>query len=99
MAKYRYVWDRENKKKRYAGKYPDLSTQRFGASGENDAGQSYALVPKDAGIKREFIGSDSNTYTFYKENLGYYTVTATSFEDALRIAKTRGYNRKNYQKR
>ena len=96
---YIYGWDTENRKKRYMGKYPDANPNARGYYGKNEAGQFHELIPKDAGVKREFKGSPSTTYTFYKPSIGYYTVTARTFADALQQAKLRGYTRKDYKAR
>lgn len=68
-----------------------------GYYGRHDAGTPYDLTPKKAGTKRKFIGSDVKEYTFYNESKGTLTITARTFEDALRVAKIRGYRRKNYR--
>lgn len=69
-----------------------------GYYGNNDAGVTQLFIPKGYGVKREFEGTDVSEYTFYKEGIGYYTVTAHSFAEALILAKLRGYTRKNYQR-
>ncbi len=53
----------------------------------------------DAKTKRGFKGSDTETYTFYNVRLGYRTLSASSYEDALRKAKAFGYTRRDLQKR
>ena len=68
-----------------------------GYYGNNEAGVTPLFIPKKWGVNREFEGSNVSEYTFYKEGLGYYTVTAHSFDEALILAKLRGYTRKNYK--
>ena len=96
---YAYGWDTENRKKRYMGKYAGANPTARGYFGNNNAGQPHELIPKDAGVKREFKGSLSSTYTFFRAGLGGYTVTARTFAEALRKAKLRGYTRKDYKAR
>lgn len=84
-------------KVRRGGKYADRLVNADGYYGRNDAGTPDTFTPKEAGTKREFIGSDVKEYTFYSETKGTLTITAKTFEEALRIARTRGYRRKNYK--
>lgn len=80
------------------GKYS--GTKRgTGYYGRNEAGVRPDVGAGESGQKREFEGSDSRPYTFYKEGVGYFTVVAHSMEEALRLAKHRGFTRKNYRKR
>lgn len=94
-----YGWDSDNQKKRYMGKYPDANPRASGYFGRNTAGDLREFVPKDAGIKREFIGSDSIEYDFSDRVHGTRTITADSFEDALRQAESLGYTRSDYRPR
>ena len=84
-------------KVRRGGKYADRLVNADGYYGRYDAGSLQNFVEKEAGTKREFIGSDVHEYTFYSETKGTLTITAKSFEEALRIANIRGYKRKNYK--
>ena len=80
------------------GKYS--GTRRgFGSYGRNEAGTRSEAGATEAGQKRAFEGSESKPYTFYKEGVGYFTVVARSMDEALRLAKRRGFTRKNYRKR
>lgn len=79
----------------YGGKYPKVRGK--GNYGNNDAGVSREANPGEFNpIKREFVGSGTNEYTFYSENRGVLVVTAKNFIEAWRRAKTLGYSRKNY---
>ena len=68
-----------------------------GYYGSNTAGIPREFEGKEAGTKREFIGSGSNEYVFYSETRGILTVRADSFEQAWRIARSRGYSRKRFK--
>ena len=50
-----------------------------------------------AGDERHFKGSESEEYTFSNKKLGPHTITARSYEDALRMAKVLGYSSKDYK--
>ena len=80
------------------GKYAGKKLGK-GEYGNGRAGDRRFIGDESAGIKREFEGSESNTYTFYREGVGYYTVMATSMDEALRLAKQHGFTRRNYKKR
>lgn len=85
-------------KERRGGKYANKHLiNADGYYGRHDAGTPRTFVGKEAGTRRKFIGSDVREYTFYSESKGTLTITAKTFEDALRIAKVRGYRRKNYK--
>ena len=84
-------------KERRGGKYSRV-TDASGYFGRNDAGTKQEFVGTTAGIKREFVGSGEKTYIFYSEFRGYLTIRANSFEEAWRIAKLRGYNRRDYKR-
>ena len=96
---YRYEWDSENKKKRYAGKYPDANPRGRGYFKRNDAGDKQEFKPKDSGTKVGFKGSNTKEYTFSNPKYGTHTITAQSFPEALRKAKTLGFVRSDYKKR
>ena len=78
------------------GKYPLVNAD--GYFGRNSAGDKRDFVPKDYGTKREFIGSGTKEYNFYKRGVGILTIRANSYEDALRLAKRRGYSSRNYMR-
>lgn len=61
-------------------------------------GQSHQLAEKEWGTKREFVGSGDKEYVFYSDTLGTLTISASSYWEALRIARSRGYSRKQYKK-
>ena len=97
---YRYDWDSVNQKKRYAGKYPRLNAlEEYGQYGSDDAGRRHALLPKDAGNKREFVGSEIEEYKFANTLLGVHTIPAESYQEALRIAISMGFTEGDYRKR
>lgn len=98
-SRYRYGWDSVNKKKVYMGKYPEANPEGQGYYGRNDAGQKMEFTPNTAGVDREFVGSPSQEYTFSNARLGTLTFTAESWEEALRIARSRGFTRGDYKKR
>ena len=99
MAEYIYGWDAVNRKKRYMGKYASVNQRNSGYFKRNSSGDKQTFVDKDAGIKREFVGSNTKEYPFYNEKHGTHTITAESFSEALRIAKSLGYTRADYRKR
>lgn len=79
-----YYYYRDGGKKTYGGKRAPKSAD--GYYGNNTAGD-----------KRKFKGSNSAQYVFTRRGLGTLTVTATSFEEALRKAKSYGYSSKDYK--
>lgn len=92
-----YIWDRENQKKVYKGKYAgSLNGSEY--DDENDVNK-HQLVPRHARNKREFIGSRIEEYTFSNYKRGTRTISATSFKEALRIAKSLGFTRGDYKER
>lgn len=99
MAKYMYGWDSVNRKKEYKGKYPDANPRGQGYFGLNDAGQRPDFVPKGWGESVGFVGSDTKEYTFSDTQHGTHTITAQSYEEALRIAGSMGYTASDYEKR
>lgn len=84
-------------KGKIGGKYERITAT--GYYGRNDAGNPRFMRSNDAGVKREFEGSRSNEYTFSDKEHGTHTITAESYEDALRIAESMGYTRGDYRKR
>ena len=84
-------------KENIGGKYSRI-TNANGYFGRNQAGIQYELNRAEAGIVRS-IGSGSKQFTFYNETHGTLTIWASSFEEAWRQAKERGYTRKNHMKR
>ena len=99
MARYIYGWDSANKKKEYRGKYPDANPRGQGYFGKNDAGQRQEFVPKDWGTPVGFIGSNTKEYTFSDRVHGTHTITAESYEEALRIAESMGFTRSDYKRK
>lgn len=99
MSKYMYGWDSANKKKRYMGKYSSANLEGSGYFGRNDAGQRQNFTPKDWGTAVGFVGSRTQAYTFSDKMHGTHTITAESFEEALRIAESMGFTRGDYRKR
>ena len=85
-------------KRRIGGKYVRVLNAN-GYSGSADAGTKHELTPKDAGDKREFVGSKSREFTFSDTVHGTHTITAESFEEALRIAESMGFTIADYKKR
>lgn len=69
-----------------------------GDFGRDVAGERHTLTKKDWGTRHEFVGSGAREYTFYSETLGTLTISANSYWDALRIARSRGYSRKHHRK-
>lgn len=94
-----YGWDSINHKKEYKGKYPDANPRGQGYFGREDAGNPQEFVPKESGIKREFVGSRTKEYTFSDTTHGTHTFTAIRYEDALRMAEAMGYTASDYEKR
>ena len=98
MSEYIYGWDSVNKKKTYMGKYPSANPRGTGYYGRNDAGNPREANPNNVNpLKREFVGSGDYEFVFYSESRGLLTISANSFEDAWRIAKLRGYSRRDYR--
>lgn len=85
-------------KRRIGGKYVRVTEAR-GYYGRNDAGNKHELVQKDAGDKREFVGSKTREFTFQDTVHGTHTITAKTFEEALRIAESMGFTHADYKKR
>lgn len=98
-GRYHYGWDSANKKKTYLGKYSEANPRGQGYFGNNEAGNRLDFVPKDWGVNREFVGSKSREYTFSDTEHGTHTITAESYQEALRIAGSMGYTRGDYRKR
>lgn len=86
-------------KGKYRGKYPDANPRGQGYFGRNDAGNDQDFVPKDWGTDVGFVGSRTQEYTFSDTQHGTHTFTATSYEDALRMAESMGYTASDYRKR
>lgn len=86
-------------KRRIGGKYVRRTTDASGYYGNNDAGDKHQLKPKGWGTKREFVGSNTSTYTFSDTIHGTHTFTASSFADALRQALAMGFTESDYKKR
>lgn len=99
MSKYKYNWDSENKKKTYGGKYEEINRGGLGHYGRNTAGNRQEFNTKDYGTPRHFIGSDMQEYTFFNTKQGMHTITAESYEEAVRIAQSLGYSASDYKKR
>lgn len=85
-------------KRRIGGKYMRVA-DASGYYGNNTAGQKQEFVGASAGVKREFVGARTKEYTFSDTMHGTHTITAESYEDALRIAESLGYTRSDYKKR
>lgn len=85
-------------KDRRGGKHGEGTSGR-GDFGKDTAGQKHQLTEKTWGTAREFVGSGDKEYTFYSEQFGTLTVSANSYWEALRIARSRGYSRKHYRRR
>lgn len=92
-------WDSVNKKKVYGGKYSEANTRGQGYFGRNDAGNPQFIGNGAGGIKREFVGSNTKEYTFSDKQHGTHTITASSYEEALRVAESMGYTASDYRKR
>lgn len=72
--------------------------ERGGKYGKGTAGIEHELIEKGWGIKREFIGSATKTYLFYSADTDtILIVRADSYEDAKRLARSRGF--KQYRSR
>lgn len=99
MAKYAYGWNSINHKKEYKGKYPDANPRGQGYFGRNDAGVRPEFIPKDWGTQVGFVGSTTKEYTFSDMEHGTHTITAQSYQEALRIAESMGYTASDYKKR
>ena len=97
MGRYKYGYDRVNKKKVYMGKYPEANPEGQGYYGRNEAGNKQEFVPKDAGNEVGFKGSDTEEYIFSNPAHGTRTITADSFDEALRQAKIFGFTRSDYK--
>lgn len=80
------------------GKY-SATVRGQGYFGNNTAGNRLDFVPKTWGVDRKFIGSESKEYTFSDSTHGTHTITAESYQEALRIAESMGYTRGDYKKR
>ena len=74
-------------------------TSGKGDFGKDTAGQKHHLTEKEWGTKHRFVGSGDKEYTFYSEDKGTITVSANSYWEALRIARSQGYSRKQYRRR
>lgn len=98
-SKYRYGWDSTNKKKVYMGKYSEATQRGQGYFGNNEAGINSEFIPKEWGTDVGFVGSKTQEYTFSDPEHGTHTITAESYEEALRIAESMGYTRGDYRKR
>lgn len=85
--------------KKYRGGKYSATVRGQGYFGRNTAGNPQFIGNDTAGIKREFVGSDTQEYTFYNERHGMHTITAPSYEDALRIATSMGYTAGDYRKK
>ena len=71
---------------------------RGGKYGSNVAGTRHELTEKEWGTKREFVGSGTRTYQFYSaETDTVLVIRADSYEDAKRLARSRGF--KQYRSR
>lgn len=92
-------WDSVNKKKVYAGKYPEVTPRGQGYFGRDTAGNPQEFVSKEWGTEREFIGSRTQEYTFSDKIHGTHTFTAISYEEALRMAEAEGYTASDYKRR
>ena len=85
-------------KRKIGGKYIRI-TDATGYFGRNDAGDQRYMGGGGEPTKREFIGSETKEYTFSDTVHGTHTITAQSYEEALRIAESMGYTRSDYKKR
>lgn len=93
---YKYFWDHDSKKKVYGGKYPKLNRGYYGNAEAGNKTEGLGSFNPD---KREFVGSDSNEYTFSDNIHGIITITAKNFEEAVRKARAFGYRRSDYRAR
>lgn len=79
-GKYRYYWNKEEKKKVYGGKYSN-----------GDAGQKHSLTEKKWGVERQFEGSGTESYEFLDPKTNtIVTIPADNLEEARRIASSMG---------
>lgn len=85
-------------KRKIGGKYVRLASAD-GYYGREDAGIKRTIGSDEAGVKREFVGSKTREFTFSNRTYGTHTITAESFEEALRIAESMGFSRGDYKKR
>lgn len=99
MTTYKYGWDSVNRKKVYMGKYSNANPDAQGYYGNGDAGVKRDFTPNTAGVRREFVGSGIQEFTFSNTQVGTHTVTAKTFQEALRIAESLGFTRSDYKKR
>ncbi len=86
-------------KGKYGGKYPRVNRQGDGYYGTNEAGVRQEFTPKGWGTAMGFVGSDVEEYVFSNTVKGTRTITAKSYEEALRIAESLGYTVRDYKKR
>lgn len=86
-------------KGKYRGKYPDANPRGQGYFGRNDARNPQFIGNGAGGIKREFVASNTKEYTFSDKQHGTHTITASSYEEALRVAESMGYTASDYRKR
>ena len=80
------------------GKY-SKARDASGYYGTGEAGTKHELREQEWGTKREFIGSGEKEYTFYSETRGTLTIRADNYWEALRLAKARGYSRRQYRRK
>lgn len=99
MAKYKYGWDKVNKKKVYMGKYSGPNLVGRGYYGNDEAGNNRYAGGGGEPDKRGFVGSDTKEYPFFNPKYGTRIITAQSFPEALRKAKSLGFTRNDYKKR
>lgn len=85
-------------KKERGGKRSKNLINAYGDYGRGEAGTPREIGSNDAGIKREFVGSGEREFVFYSKTKGYLTVRASSWEEAWRLAKARGYSKRNYKR-
>ena len=81
-------------KGKYGGKYERI-TNATGYFGRNTVGNPQFMGEHGAGTKRKFVGSDVREFTFYSKTRGTLTIRATSYDEAWKLAKARGYSRKH----
>lgn len=96
---YKYGWDSVNKKKVYMGKYSGQNLVGRGYYGNDEAGNKRYAGGGGEPTKREFIGSNTQEYTFTDLTHGTHTIVAQSYTEALRIAESMGYTQGDYKKR
>lgn len=85
-------------KRKIGGKWVRVN-DATGYFGRNDAGDKPEFKPKDWGDDVGFVGSKTKEYTFSDTIHGTHTITANSYQEALRIAESMGYTRSDYKKR